>query len=114
MHLETRMLCQPCLDLLGLVGPVVVANQVHIEMPGHCCIDLFEEAEEFFGPVTRHAFSDDRAGLNLRHALRFGRDKRSEKGGDAVALIVMGHGSGAALLHGQAGLGAIKRLYLVH
>ena len=26
VHLETRMLCQPCLNLLGLVGPVVVAN----------------------------------------------------------------------------------------
>ena len=35
MHLETRMLRQPCLDLLGLVGPVVIANYVHIEIgPG--------------------------------------------------------------------------------
>ena len=55
MHLETRMLCQPCLDLLGLVGPVVVANHMHIEMPGHYCIDLFEEAQKLLGPVTRHA-----------------------------------------------------------
>ena len=35
MHLETRMLRQPCLDLPGLVGPVVIANYVHIEIgPG--------------------------------------------------------------------------------
>ena len=53
------MLCQPCLDLLGLVGPVVVANHMHIEMPGHSCIDLLEEAQKLLGPVTRHAFPDD-------------------------------------------------------
>ena len=51
MHLETRMLCQPCLDFLGLVGPVVVANHMDIEMPGYGCIDLLEEAEELLGPV---------------------------------------------------------------
>jgi hypothetical protein len=27
-----------------------------------------------------------------------------------VPLVIVGHGSGAALLHRQAGLGAIKRL----
>ena len=44
---------------------------------------------------------------------RFSSDKRREQGCNAVALMVMGHGSRAALLHGQAGLGAIKRLNLV-
>ena len=62
--------------------------------------------------LTRHAFPDDLASLHLRHALRFSCDERGEEGGDAVALIVMGHGSGAAFLHGQAGLGAVKRLNL--
>ena len=42
-------------------------------------------------------------GPYLRNAFRFGRDKRREQGCGAVALVVMGHGSGAPLLHRQAG-----------
>ena len=38
--------------------------------------------------------------------------KRGEQRGRAVALVVVGHRAGAALLHRQAGLGAVERLDL--
>src|SRR3546814_2864012 len=38
--------------------------------------------------------------------------ERGEERRRAVALVVVGHGAGAALLHGQAGLGAVERLDL--
>jgi hypothetical protein len=38
--------------------------------------------------------------------------ERREQGGDAMALVIMGHGTGAPLLHWQTRLGAIKRLDL--
>ena len=50
-----------------------------------------------------HALADHRA---VEHV------ERGEQGGGAVALIVVGHGAGAALLHRQAGLRAVERLDL--
>ena len=38
--------------------------------------------------------------------------ERREQGGGAVALVVVGHGAGPALLHRQARLGAVERLDL--
>ena len=54
-------------------------------------------------PVALHAAADDRA---VEHV------ERGEQRGGAVALVVVGHGAGAALLHRQAGLGAVERLDL--
>ena len=53
--------------------------------------------------VALHAAADDRA---VEHV------EGGEQRGGAVALVVMGHGAGAALLHRQAGLGAVERLDL--
>jgi putative transposase len=38
--------------------------------------------------------------------------KSGKQGGGAVTLVIMGHGSAAPLLDGQAGLGAVERLNL--
>ena len=59
-------------------------------------------------PVALQALADDRA---VEHV------QRREQGGGAVALVVMGHGAGAAFLHRQAGLGAVEGLdlaFLIH
>ena len=53
--------------------------------------------------VALHAAADDGAVEDV---------EGGEQGGRAVALVVVGHGAGAALLHGQAGLGAVERLDL--
>ena len=53
--------------------------------------------------VALHVAADDRA---VEHV------ERGEQRGGAVALVVVGHGAGAALLHRQARLGAVERLDL--
>ncbi len=53
--------------------------------------------------MARLAFADDEAALHI---------ERGKQRGRAVALVVVGHGAGAALLHRQARLGAVERLDL--
>ena len=53
--------------------------------------------------MPRHAGPDH---LAVEHV------QSREQGGRAVALVVMGHGAGTALLHRQARLGAVERLDL--
>ena len=53
--------------------------------------------------MALHVAADDRA---VEHV------ERGEQRRGAVALVVVGHGAGATLLHRQAGLGAVERLDL--
>jgi predicted RNA-binding protein len=69
VQIEALVSVQPGLHLLGLVGPVVVAYDVHIEVLGHQLVDLLEEAQELLGAVARHALPDHRAKLELGHRL---------------------------------------------
>jgi hypothetical protein len=48
----------------------------------------------------------------LSNNLAFKDIERREQGGNAMALVIMGHGASAALLHRQTRLGAIKCLNL--
>jgi len=54
-------------------------------------------------PMARHARPDH---LSVQHV------ERRKQGRGAVALIVVRDSAGAALLHGQAGLGPVERLDL--
>ena len=54
-------------------------------------------------PVAFLALADDRAVEHIQ---------RREQRGRAIALVIVGHGAGAALLHRQPGLGAVERLDL--
>ena len=62
--------------------------------------DTVEEADELLMAVALHVLADDRSVENV---------ERGEQRRRAVPLVVM---PGAALLHGQAGLGAVERLDL--
>ena len=66
-------------------------------------LDGVEEADELLMAMALHAPSDD---LAVQHV------EGGEQRGRAVALVVVGHGAGAAALHGQAGLRAVERLDL--
>lgn len=66
-------------------------------------LNPIEEADELLMPVPLHVLGNDRA---IEHI------ERGKQRGRAVPLVIMGHGSGTALLHRQAGLGAVKRLDL--
>ena len=69
----------------------------------HLALDAVEEADELLMAVALHVLADDRA---VEHV------ERGEQRRRAVPLVVVGHGAGAALLHRQAGLGAVERLDL--
>jgi len=66
-------------------------------------LDGVEEADDLLMPVALHIAADHGS---VEHV------HRREQGGRPVALVVVGHGSGAALLEGQAGLGSVERLDL--
>ncbi len=103
MHVEPGMAFEPPLDFRCLVGGVVVDDQVEIQVLGRLAVDLVQEANELLVSVLPHALADD---LAVEHV------ERREQGGGAVALVVVGHGAGSALLHRPARLGAVERLDL--
>ena len=70
---------------------------------GHLRLDGVEEADELLVPVALHIAADDGAVEDVE-----GREQCRR----AMTLVVVGHRPGAALLHRQAGLGAVERLDL--
>jgi len=103
MQLETGMLFQPGLHLGRLVGGVVVEDQVDVAGFFHGPVDAAQETQELLGTVTRHAFPDYEARLDVQ---------RGEERGGAIALVVVGHRGRAPLLQRQPRLGPIQRLDL--
>ena len=59
-----------------------------IEMGGGLAINFFEEGQELVCSMAGQTFADDFAGRDVER----GKDR------GVVALIIMGHGSGAAFL----------------
>src|SRR5271154_3230028 len=94
---------EPALYRGGLVGGIIVDDEMQVEI-GRCpFVDGVEEAEELAMPVAGHAFADDGA---VEHV------ESREQGGGAVALVVMRHRPATSLLHRQPRLGAVKGLDL--
>src|ERR1035441_1529819 len=85
------------------VGRVVIADQIYFLVCGYGLIDQAQELEPLLMAVLLLAQAVD---------LAIGGVERGEQGGCAVPFVVMRHGGAATLLHRQARLGAIQRLYL--
>ncbi len=100
---KRSMAVEPGAHLGVLVGGVVVEDDVDGLAGRHLGVDGVEEADELLMPVALHVPADDGA---VEH-VEGGEQRRR-----AVALVVVGHGAEPALLHGQAGLGAVERLDL--
>src|SRR6185503_12982438 len=81
------MRLEPALDRRSLVGGVVVDDQMQIEIRQGFLVDALEEPQEFPLPVSGHAFADDRAVKHIQGC---------EQRGCAMALVVVGHGTGTA------------------
>src|SRR5271168_2665890 len=86
-----------------LVGGIVVEHEVEIEFRRGMAVDGSQEAQELLMAAALHALPDHRPGGDI---------KGGEQRGRAMALIIMGHGAGAALLDRQPRLGAVERLDL--
>jgi len=100
---EPPMFFKPPHDLGMLVGGVVVDDDVDRFFLGHSGLDEVQKADELLMTMAFHALSNN---------LAFKDIERREQGGNAMALVIMGHGASAALLHWQTRLGAIKCLNL--
>src|SRR5215472_6215910 len=100
---KPRMPGEPGANFGVLVGGVIVEHDVDHLAGRNVGFDGIEKAYEFLVTVTLHAAADD---------LAFQDVECGEEGGGAVPLVIMGHGAAAALLHRQAGLGAVERLNL--
>src|SRR5260221_7314158 len=81
----------------------VVADRVHVEVFCYGAVDLFREANELLGAVTRQPLADDLASLDIEC-----RKQRRR----AIAFVVVRHRLSSALLHRQARLRATERLNL--
>src|SRR3979490_2098081 len=90
-------------DLGMLVGGVVVDDDVDRFFLGHSGLDEVQKADELLMTMAFHALSNN---------LAFKDIERREQGGNAMALVIMGHAGSAALLDRQARLGAIECLNL--
>ena len=52
MHVEPGMCGQPFPDRRGLVGAVVVADEMDVQIRGYVGVDLDQELAELDGPVS--------------------------------------------------------------
>src|SRR5258708_36476257 len=85
------------------VGRIVVEDDVDSLLHWNRFLDGVEEADELLMAMALHTPADH---LTFEHV-----EGRKERGG-TVTLVIMGHGSGAALLYRQAWVGAVPRLGL--
>jgi hypothetical protein len=103
VQLEAGMRDEPSLHLGRLVRTVVVEDEMHVEVLFHAPVDALQEADELGRAMSRQALADHFAALHV---------ERGEQRRRAVALVVVRHRRGAALLERQARLRAIQRLNL--
>src|SRR5581483_9335954 len=100
---ESLVASQPSQNGGVLVSGIVVENDMDGLSGGSLGIDGVEKAYELFVAVSLHAAADH---LALQHV------QRSEERRRAVALVIVGHGPGPALLDGKPRLSAVQRLDL--
>jgi hypothetical protein len=66
MHMEPWVAGQPALHRVGLMGGVVVADQVHVERLGDFLVELGEEAAELHRAVPTGQRSDHLPGGDIK------------------------------------------------
>ncbi len=101
--MPARPLGEPVADQRGLVGGVVVHDEMDVEIVGDVGFDLVQELAELGRAVAGIALADDTAGGDV---------EGGEQGGDAMALVVVAHPGRLARPHRQQGLAAVERLDL--
>ena len=94
---------QPGSDFGLFVCGVVVQDDVYRFIFRQLSLNRVEEADKLLMPVALHVAADDGAVENIQG---------SKQCRGAVALVIMGHRAGTALLHGKTRLRPIQRLDL--
>ncbi len=70
MHMVSRMLIKPRLNIRVLMRCIVVHDEVDIEVLGNLLIDVIERLDEFFITMAWQAFSDRLAVQNVKRSKR--------------------------------------------
>jgi hypothetical protein len=65
MQMKSRMAVKPCFHSRMFVSPIVVHDQVKIQLRGRLDIDPFEKSNELLMPMPRHAITDN---PSIQHA----------------------------------------------
>src|ERR1035437_8398737 len=103
MQVKARMLIQPLVDRLMVVGAIIVQDQTQVQTRRSFTIDLTQELQKLLIPMSGIATPNHRA---------FQPIERSEHAGGSVAFIVVRHGPTPPLFHRQSRLGSIQGLHL--
>src|SRR3984893_3213636 len=101
--MEAGMGFEPALYGWSLMRRIIVNDEMEIETGGGLPVDQSEKAQELAMSMARHAGPDN---LAIQHV------QRCEQGGGAIAFVIVGHGTGTPLLHGQSRLSAVEGLDL--
>lgn len=103
MDVPARSLCQPIADQYGLVGGIVVHDEVDVEVGGDVGLDMVEELAELGRAMLGIAASYDGSG---------GYVEGAEQRRGAVPLVVVGAALDLSGAHRQQGLAAVECLNL--
>jgi hypothetical protein len=101
VRLEVAMPFEPSLDLRMLVSGIVVDDQMDVEMLRRLSVNPAQKFEPLLATMPPHALADHLAIRDVGH---------SERCRGTMALVVVRHGAGLALLHRQTRLRAVERL----
>src|SRR2546425_2108221 len=85
------------------MGSVVVNDQVEVQLARRLAVDLAQELEELFMPMSRVATADHGSFQDV---------EGSEQASRSIAFVVVGHGPAASVFHGQTGLSSVQCLDL--
>ena len=64
--MEPRMTQQPVSHLFSFVRPVVIQDQMHIQVVIDYLVDMPQKADEIAAAMTSFQFADDMAGSNVQ------------------------------------------------
>ena len=103
MEDEAWMFGDPFQDVGVLVSGIIIDDDMYSLFLRHSGIDGIEEANELLMAMALHIAAHHGS---VEHV------HRRKQGRRPVPLVVMGHGSSAAFLERQAGLGSVERLDL--
>src|SRR5271170_7288313 len=103
MHVESRVLGNPCLYFGMLMGCIVVSDQMQLLVLGRVAIDLAQEAQPLLVTMFSLALANDTA---------IERVHRGKQRRHTMALVIVRHRLSATSLERQARLGPVKRLDL--
>src|SRR5258705_4668339 len=108
MQVEPWVLFEPLVNMVVIMGPVIIQDQMQIPSCWGLAINLTEEFQKLHIPMARVATANDGALQDV---------ERREQASGSIAFVVVRHRSTTAFFHRQSRLSSIQRLnlrFLVH